>query len=129
MKSFSQKYYIHAPVKKVWQALTDAKIIEAWGGGPAKMSDKAGFSFSLWGGDTWGKNIKVVPEKLLVQEWYGGKWDEPSIVSFSLSEKMGNTALLLKHENLPDDGWKDFADGWKDFYLGPLKKLLEKTGD
>ena len=125
MKSFSQKYYIKAPVGKVWEALTDPKIIDAWGGGPVKMSGRQGASFSFWGGDIWGKNIKVVPEKFLVQEWYGGKWEEPSKVTFSLSEKMGNTALLLKHENLPDDGWKDFYDGWKDYYLGPLKKLLE----
>lgn len=126
MKSFKQEYVINAPADKVWEALVDPKIIEKWGGGPAKMSDKEGAAFSLWGGDIWGKNTKVVPLKLLIQDWYGGKWDGPSVVTFSLTDKNGKTILTLAHENLPDAGWEEFADGWKEDYLGPLKELVEK---
>jgi len=125
MKSFSQKYLVNAPINKVWQALVDPKVIEDWGGGAAKMSAEEGAFFSLWGGDIWGKNKKVIDGKLLVQDWYGGKWEKPSKVSFILSQKGQKTEVILKHENLPDDGWKDFFDGWRDYYMGPLKKLLE----
>ncbi|MEK7113059.1 MAG: SRPBCC domain-containing protein [Patescibacteria group bacterium] len=126
MKSFKQEYVINAPAGKVWEALVDPKVIEKWGGGPAKMSDKEGDAFSLWGGDIWGKNKKVVPEKMLVQEWYGGDWKEPSIVTFTLSDQGGRTLLSLVHGNLPDAGWEEFADGWKEYYCGPLKELVEK---
>ena len=96
-----------APLDKVWDALVNPKTIEKWsrldssaehptgsrevlqkeatslgGAGPAKMSSKNGFSFSLWGGDIWGKNIKVTPKKELIQEWFAGKWPKPSIVTF-----------------------------------------------
>ncbi|KKQ96360.1 hypothetical protein A3E15_02195 [Candidatus Woesebacteria bacterium RIFCSPHIGHO2_12_FULL_42_9] len=126
MRSFKQKYVIKASIGKVWQALVDPEQIEKWGGGPAKMSASPGDNFSLWGGDIWGKNSKVIPNKLLIQDWYGGKWETPSKVSFELKEINGNTELTLIHKNLPQEGWKELYDGWKDYYLGPLKTLVEK---
>lgn len=125
MKTVKQKYSIKAPIEKVWQALTDPSVIEEWGGGPAKMKDEEGFRFSLWGADIFGTNTKVVKNKQLVQDWYGGKWDEPSIVTFNLKEENGKTEVELIHENIPDEEAKDIAKGWKTYYLGPLKELLE----
>ena len=127
MKTFKQKYTIKATKRKVWNALTNPKIINKWGGGPAKMNDEVGFRFSLWKGSIFGKNIKVEKNKLLVQEWYGGRWDEPSIVTFDLSEKAEVTTLILIHENVPNNEEKDLKDGWKKDYLNPLKKHLEEN--
>ena len=70
MKNIDQTYEIEAPVANVWQALIDPKIIDEWGGGPAEMKSEAGFTFKLWGGEIHGKNIEVVPNKMLVQERY-----------------------------------------------------------
>ena len=120
-----QVYKINASKSKVWKALVDPKLITKWGGGPAKMQDEVGFNFSLWGGDIWGRNNKVVKEKLLEQDWYGGKWDKPSKVKFELLEKDGVTAVKLTHSNIPENE-QSFADGWKDYYMGPLKELVEK---
>lgn len=126
MKAIKQKYLINSPVKTVWQALVDPVIIDKWGGGPSKMDDKAGTKFSLWGGDIYGKNIKVIEYKTLVQDWFEGDWKEPSKVTFTLKEKNGKTELELLHENVPDNEAKDVDEGWELYYLGPLKKLLEK---
>lgn len=125
MKTIKQTYLINSPVEKVWQALIDPKIIEDWGGGPAKMSAEVGFEFSLWGGDIHGKNIEVIPNTKLVQDWMAGKWKEYSKVTFNLSEEDGKTKVELIHENIPDKEAKEIEDGWKRYYLGPLKKLLE----
>lgn len=125
MKHITQIYHIKAPIEKVWDALVDPKIINKWGGGPAKMSEKLG-AFSLWGGDIHGKNTKVISEKELGQDWFGGNWDEPSVVRFSLSQKDGITTVILDHKNIPDEEVKDITEGWKDYYMGPLKKLIEK---
>lgn len=126
MKHITQTYYIKASKEKVWQALVDQKIITKWGGGPAKMSEKTG-PFSLWGGDIHGKNVRVVKEKELVQDWYGGDWEEASIVEFKLSEKNGTTRVTLAHKNIPDTEAKDIAEGWKDYYMVPLKELVEEN--
>lgn len=130
MKTIKQTYNINAPVDKVWKALVDSKQIDGWGGGPAKMDDKKGTKFSLWGGSIWGENTEVVENKKLVQDWYSDtdnkKWTEPSKVTFSLSEKQGKTELELIHTNVPDADADDIDDGWKEYYLGPLKDYLEQ---
>lgn len=126
MQTIKQTYKIYAPLHEVWRALVDPKIINDWGGGPAKMDDKVGTKFTLWGGDIFGKNIKVVEDKELVQEWFGGKWDKPSKVTFTLFQKDKYVELNLLHEDVPDEEVKDIADGWKTYYLGPLKEFLEK---
>lgn len=126
MKTIKQTYVIYASVEKVWEALTEPSIIDKWGAGPAKMDNKVGTKFSLWGGDIHGKNIRVIKHKELVQEWFGGEWDKPSIITFTLTEKDGKTTVDLVHVDVPDAEVDDIADGWKTYYMGPLKKLLEK---
>ncbi|MGH7245573.1 MAG: SRPBCC domain-containing protein [Candidatus Levyibacteriota bacterium] len=125
MKSIHQVYTVNASKEKVWDALVNPKIIEKWGGGPAIMDEKTGTEFSLWGGEIHGKNTKVVLEKLLVQDWFGGKWDKPSVATFTLSEKEGLTTIDFLQEQVPDTEYDDLEDGWKTFYLGPLKDFLE----
>lgn len=125
MKRIEQTYDIKAPITKTWQALTDPKLIEQWGGGPATMSDKAGTEFSLWGGDIFGKNVQVVPPTLLVQQWSDGKFAQPSNVRFELADEGDHTLLQLVQDNLPDDREQDISEGWRDYYLGPLKAFVE----
>ena len=125
MKTIKQSYSIKAPIDEVWRALVDPKDIAAWGGGPAKMDDKVGTKFSLWGGDIYGKNIKVEKNELLVQEWYGGKWNRPSIATFALTQKGKVTKVVLKHEGVPKNDYKNIDQGWKDYYLNPIKEYLE----
>lgn len=124
-----QRYLIKATQDKVWSALVNPETIEKWGGGPAKMKGEVGFSFSLWGGDVWGKNLEVVNpesgEKKLVQEWYGGEWEVASIVTFKLNASNGYTEIILEHKGYPKEEKEDLAAGWNDYYLGAIKKLLE----
>lgn len=126
IKVLKQTYKIKAPIEKVWDALTNAKTIDKWGGGPAKMRATESSEFSVWGGDIHGKNTKVVKEKELTQEWISGDWKIPSKVDFKLSEKNGVTTVKLTHEGIPPGEYKDIADGWNRYYLGEIKKLLEK---
>jgi uncharacterized protein YndB with AHSA1/START domain len=126
IKTLNLEYRIDAPLSDVWRALTDPKVIDKWGGGPVKMSAKAGAEFSLWGGDIHGKNTKVVPEKLLVQDWMSGKWDEYSKLEFKLSFKDGITTVTLTQAGIPESEFDDVKGGWDSYYMGEIKKLLEK---
>lgn len=125
VKKIIKRYLIKTPIGKVWESLVSPKIIEKWGGGPAEMSDIEGAEFKLWGGDIHGKNTKVIKNKMLAQDWYGGDWDEPSKVTFALTKKGGKTVLELVHENVPDSEAKDIDSGWDDYYLGPMREYLE----
>lgn len=103
--------------------------MNAWGAGPAKMSGRKGAEFSLWGGDIYGKNLHLVREKKLVQEWIAKGWKAPSTLTISLTlEKMG-TLVRLVQENVPDDEYEEYRDGWGDSYFGPMKRFLEEEYD
>lgn len=125
MKTIKQRYTIRASKDKVWEALTNPEIIEKWGAGPCKMSEDENFEFSLWGGEIFGKNIKVVKNKILSQKWYGGKWEKPSILTFTLTEKDEKTTVDLLQVDVPDEEYKDIKEGWKNYYMIPLKNLIE----
>lgn len=126
MKVIRLEYKIKAPIEKVWKCLVDAAEIEKWGAGAATMDDKAGTEFKLWGGDVYGRNLQVIPNKSLMQEWYGGKWEKPSKVIFVLTEIKGGTLVYLHHEGVPEHEYEAIKDGWKRYYLGEIKKYLEK---
>lgn len=126
MKVIEQHYTIKASVSKVWQAFVDPEIIDKWGAGPAKMDNKVGTNFSLWGGGIFGKNMEVVDRIKLVQSWYGGDWDKPSVVTFTFTDKGDETEIDLVHTDLPTGEEDSFADGWKSYYVGAIKDLLEK---
>jgi uncharacterized protein YndB with AHSA1/START domain len=127
MKRIDKTYAIRAPVERVWSALVEPALIERWGAGPgAVMDEQRGTAFRLWGGDIHGKNLEVDRWQRLVQEWYGGDWDEPSIVTFSLSEKNGVTSVVLNQTNVPDDEAESIDEGWDEYYMYPLKELAER---
>ncbi len=124
MKSLSQTYEIKAPSNVVWQALVDPQLIDDWGAGPAQMSENL-TKFSLWGGDIYGRNLKIVKNKTLVQEWFGGDWAEPSHVVINLTPHSTGTTLTLEQTNIPDDAYEGIESGWQNYYFSPLKSLVE----
>ncbi|EKD86580.1 MAG: hypothetical protein ACD_37C00228G0002 [uncultured bacterium] len=125
MKKIKRTYRINSSIEKVWQALVDPKTIYKWGAGPAKMSGELDFEFELWGGDIFGKNIEVIPNKKIVQEWFGGKWDKPSIATFKLSSKENETRIDFTNTDVPDAEFSDIEKGWDEYYFGPMKNYLE----
>jgi activator of HSP90 ATPase len=125
LKKIRQTYHIRAPISRVWLALVDPKVIDAWGGGPARMDARVGTRFALWGGDIHGTNTRVVKQEMLVQDWYGGDWPEPSRVKFTLQAEEHGTKVILVHDGIPDEEVDAIRAGWRDYYLGPMKEYLE----
>lgn len=126
MKTIKQEYLINSTSHNVWEGLTNPDLIKKWSGENAVMDDKKGTNFKLWNGDIFGKNIEIIIKKKLVQQWYGGDWEKPSIVTFKLEDLGSKTKVTLIHEDVPKKEYKDIEQGWKDYYMNPLKKLLEK---
>ena len=124
-KIIRKVYKISSPIEHVWLALVDSDIIDKWGGGPSKMDSKVGTEFKLWNGDIYGKNIVVIKEKKLVQEWFGGDWAKPSILTFNLKKDKNETILKLEQINVPEEEFEDIENGWDEYYLGPMKQMLE----
>lgn len=126
MKTIDKTYQIKAPIDKVWQALTEANVIEQWTGDKAVFENKEGGDFSFWDGDIHGSNAKIVPCEYLEQNWYASSSPGQLFkVTFKLTHVDGITTVHLIHANIPDEDVEDFDDGWKVYYFDPIKQLLE----
>lgn len=126
----SLSYHLHASPQRVWRALVDPSDIERWSSAPAKMSEHEGDVFELWNGDIWGHNRKMQAPIRLVQEWYSGKWEQPSTVTISLTAlDNGGTLVELEHTDYPKEEEAELIQGWTDYYFYPLKELVEKWGN
>jgi activator of HSP90 ATPase len=125
MKDFKKYYILNATPEEVYAALTNPATIQLWSGEPAIMSTEPNTEFSLWDGSIVGLNIEFEASKKIVQQWYFGDQEEPSIVTFKLFEDKNKTSLELRHTNIPDDDYADIVDGWNDIYIGSLIEFYE----
>ncbi len=125
MKDYKNYYIIGADPEEVFIALTNPATLQLWTGEPAVMSTEPGSEFSLWEGSIEGKNISFETGKKIVQEWYFGEQDEPSVVTIILHSHKQGTSAELRHANIPDEAYDDIVDGWNDIYFGSLINFYE----
>lgn len=81
MMDFKYEIKIMADPEEVFAALTNPFQIELWSGYAADMKAEVGYVFSLWEGDIAGVNLEIVPDRLLVQEWFLEKM--PNLLLFA----------------------------------------------
>lgn len=125
MKDLKKYYKIKATPAEVYSALTNPFSIELWTGEKAVMSTTAGEEFSLFSGDIAGRNLQFEPDRKIIQEWYFGDQETPSIVTITLSPEKYLTKIELLHTNIPEEAYEDINLGWDDSYFGSLKEFFE----
>lgn len=125
MKDFKKYFIIPAEPEDVYAALTNPFTIELWTGYKAIMDDKAETEFSLWEGNITGRNLEVIQNAKLVQEWYFGDQKEQSIVIIKLFEHKKGTQVELNHTNIPDEDYENITLGWVEYYFGAIKEFLK----
>ena len=126
MKDFKKYYTLPAPPQEVYLALTVPATIYLWTGEEAEMSSEPGSEFSLWDGSIVGKNLEFEEGKRIVQQWYFGEQEEPSIVTMKLHPVKEGTSVELKHTNIPDEDYEDIVDGWNSSYFGSLQDFYNE---
>ena len=85
------------------------------------MSIEVGSEFSMMDGDIVGKNLEFVENKKLVQEWYFGENEVPSIVTIKIHEMAEGSSVELRHSNIPDEAFDEIVEGWNSAYFGSLQ--------
>ncbi len=125
MKDYKQYISIEAEPEDVYACLTNPFTIELWSDMPAKMEAKEGTEFEIFEGEIAGKILELEPDKKVVQQWYFGEQEEPSIVTFKIHPDKGKVSLELRHTSIPDEAYDEITEGWKKYYLGRIKEFLE----
>ncbi len=124
MKTFKKTFIINAEPSDVYSALTNPFTIELWSGYPAVMPAEAGSEFSLWDGDISGRNLELIPDTKVVQEWYFGDQAERSIVTISIQPFRDDSQVIVEHTNIPDEDFEDIAEGWREYYIGAIIRFF-----
>jgi activator of HSP90 ATPase len=125
MKDFKKYYVVSASPEEIYLALTNPLTIRLWSGDEAEMSEEPGAEFSLWDGSISGRNIEFEKNKRIVQQWYFGEQQEPSIVTIKLHAQDKGTSVEVKHTNIPDQDYEDIVDGWDNIYMASLIEFYE----
>lgn len=133
-------FTINVPMSKVWQGLTNPKIVEVYFFGTQQKSDyQVGSPITFtgeWDGKKYedkGTILAITPGEYLKYSYWssmGGTEDKPenyASVSYQLTEKDGQTVLEITQDNLKDEAAVAHSENnWK-MLIGELKKLLENS--
>jgi len=96
-------------------------------GGPAKITNREGDSFSAHNDYITGRNLRLVDGKLIVQTWRTQGWkteDIDSIFILTLEPQGNDTVMTMVHANIPDEQVASIDKGWYDHYWNPWKQHL-----
>jgi uncharacterized protein YndB with AHSA1/START domain len=127
-KIIRQSVTFRAAPHAVYEALMDSKKHAAFSGGKASISRVVGGKIMAYDNYITGKNVELVPDKKIVQDWRAVDWPEDflSRVTFKFTAVQGGTHLDFTHSHVPDGTEEEFKQGWIDNYWEPMKHYLEK---
>jgi activator of HSP90 ATPase len=124
MKDIKRYYTLPSEPKDIYNALTNKKMLEIWTGEDAVMEPVSGTEFSLWGGSISGLNLEFEENRKIVQQWFFGEQDDPSIVTIILHKDKKGTSVELRHTNIPDEAFENISDGWDVDFFDALRELF-----
>lgn len=129
----------NAPIKKVWEALTDNAKMKQWYFDLEEFKPEVGFEFRFYGGTEENKYlhickiIEINPLKKLTHSWRYDGYSGDSFVTYELFPEGDKTKLRLTHTgletfpSLPDFARTNFEMGWNHIIGKSLPEYLEKA--
>jgi len=120
--------YPNATPRKLYELFMDSAKHTAATGMPAKISAHVGGNWSAFGGMILGKNLFLIPNRMIVQTWRSSEWkkadpDSILVASFGKSAN-GEAQVELVHFGVPEYDHEGVRKGWVKFYWEPWKEYL-----
>jgi len=128
-KPIVQSVIFKASPEELFEIYTDSKKHSAATGAKATVSGKAGGSFTAFDGMLAGRNLVVIPGRMIVQAWRTTHWkdvDLDSILVLNFSKAPGGGRIDLVHVGVPAHDHKGVTKGWQKYYWKPWKNYLSK---
>lgn len=128
MGTIKQMVTFNASPHEVYEILMDSRKHAAFSGAEARIGKKVGDAFSVYDGWIKGKNVELVKDKKIVQEWWADDKSWPSrhvsLVTFVFTETKEGTKLVFTHSDIPSGWKKDLQEGWDKYYWEKMKEYL-----
>jgi activator of HSP90 ATPase len=118
-----------ASPEDIYRALLSSKEHSELTGSKARCSAKVGGNFTAWDGYISGKNIELVKDKKIVQEWKTTEWPEgyeSSILTLSLENDGKGTILNMIQTKVPASQYEEYNKGWNESYWDPMNEYFSK---
>lgn len=114
----------------LYTCIMDARKHSSFTGDEAKIEDKEGSDFSVFGGYAHGTNRVLERGKKIVQTWVFNEADWPanhlSEVVFVFTNKEGGCEVDFYHTDIPVALSERIESGWNEYYWNPLRIYLER---
>lgn len=127
-QTIQQTVHLDAPAGALFDSYLDAARHAAITGGAVHIEDRVDAAFRAFDGMIYGKNLAMVPKRLIVQAWRSRNWnarDADSILVLSFSDEGPRGRIDLVHANVPDHDLMGVTEGWNKYYWQPWQKHLQ----
>lgn len=128
-KAIQQRVELPASPDQLFATYLDAKRHAAITGGKVTISQRVGGRFTAFGGAIGGRNLVVVPRRMIVQAWRARHWpktDPDSILVLTFSRTRRGGRIDLVHVNVPRHDHAGVTRGWGTYYWRPWRTVLSK---
>jgi activator of HSP90 ATPase len=112
---------------ELFETYLDSKQHSAATGGRAQISRKVGGRFRAWNGQLSGRNLLIVPNRMIVQAWRSVNFkasDPDSILILQFGKTASGGQIDLVHANVPPQDHAGVTKGWDKYYWTPWKKYF-----
>lgn len=116
----------------LFELYMDAAKHSAATGSKAVISKLPGRRFTAFNGVLSGRNLLIVPRRMIVQSWRSSQWkktDADSILMLFFSKVPAGGRIALVHVNVPDHDYKGVSEGWEKYYWQPWREYLQRRAD
>ena len=127
-KIIQQTVRFKASPEELFRTYLDSKKHAAVIGDRVSISRKVGGKFVAFDGMISGRNLLIVPKRLIVQSWRAKPWkkrDPDSILILLFSKAPGGGRIDLAHVNVPAYDHAGVTKGWHKYYWNPWKASLK----
>ncbi|MFI5058660.1 MAG: SRPBCC domain-containing protein [Candidatus Acidiferrales bacterium] len=115
-----------ASSKELFELYLDSRKHAAATGAPARLSHKTGGAWQAHGGMVGGRNLLIVPGRMIVQSWRAKFWkkEDISVLVLKFTKTRRGARVDLVHVDVPHYDQKGVRGGWPKYYWKPWKKYL-----
>lgn len=119
------KKKIHTSPEKIFDAFTNADILNKWFTSNAKVDLRVNGDYSNADGDT-GKYIEIVPNSKLVFSWENKNHCPGSLITVDIKQESENCYVKLTHSELKSvEDIEHMKSGWN-WAMSNVKSFLEE---
>ncbi|MBI3456970.1 MAG: SRPBCC domain-containing protein [Candidatus Rokubacteria bacterium] len=128
-RTIQQTVEFRVPPETLFDVYMDSKAHSAAIGAKASVSRRVGGRFTAFGRALLGRNLAIVPRRMIVQSWRGSSWkrtDLDSVLILTFRKVRGGGRITLVHANVPDTYHASIRKGWNTYYWKRWKAYLAK---